>query len=289
MEVITRRVKTLAVQSNALFGQEVPVNLPRQHFYVRLTLLAVLGTLAGGSSPAWVAGAANKLVKNLRLEIGGTLSARNLTFEDLRKVNLLTYKDVAPAAGYAFMDLGLLPSHLFPSLVLYVTFDTLANLTTGSPTSAAGTELRIRSKEVINAGQSPANVPLVVHKVIEKDLVSLTGDQPIDIRDGNRIQALIVIPSSTTLLNHLTVMQDGIKPWRHQDPYAVIQEENRADFELDATPTDFAVINFDQGDGVPLDSKQTDTLELIANINSEASGKVRVLVIEQQAPPAKAA
>ncbi len=286
MAVITRRLKTLDFSVD---GPQARVALPRQHFYMRLRFKVTLGTLSGGSSPAFTATAANDLIQRMELVIGGQLTVRNLSFNDLRKLNLLTYKDTTPSAGYAYMDLGFLPSFLFTSLDLIVTFAQLSTITTGSPTGTSGTTVAIYAREQVNVGQKPANVPLVIHKTLQADLSLKTGDQDIDIRDGQVLQALLVIPDAATtpdsLINSVSIVQDGIKFLRAAEPWGDLREENKADFELDDVQTKWAVVNFDVfGDGSQaLRTKDMDTLQLRLNVNSQANGTVRLVLLGIQA------
>lgn len=283
MGVITRLHKTVPYDA----GQQTRVNVPRQHFLSRLRFRVKTGTLSGGTNGVFVAGAANKFIKRLELVIGGQLTVTpGLSFENLRRLNLLSYKDNPPGDGYAYLDLGLLPTHLFTSLELLITWENVAPLQTGDRTTISGASVEIFAKEVINEGQSVGKIPLVIRKSLVKDLQNLAGEQSIDLLDGNILQAILVVPSSGTLIKTLSVKQDGIKFWRAAEPYDALREENKAEFELDEAPTDFAVVNFDYfGDGSQsLRTKGMDTLELILDTNSEPTGKVELIVLEIAQP-----
>ena len=141
------------------------------------------------------------------------------------------------------------------------------------------------AREQVNVVQKPANVPLVIHKTLQKDFSNLTGDQDMDLRDGQVLQAILVIPPDDNLVNSVSIVQDGIKYLRASEPWTTLQEENKADFELNNPSTGWAVVNFDVfGDGSQaLRTKDMDTLQLRLNVNSQASGMVRVVLLGIQA------
>ncbi len=282
MSVISRLHKQIAYDP----GNQTRVNIPRQHLLARLRLRTKTGALSGGTNGVFIAGAANKIVKRLELVIGGQLTVRTLSFENIRRLNLLAYKDNAPGDGYAYLDLGLLPTHLFTSLELLITWESVAPLQTGDRTTITGASLEIFAREVINEGQTVGRIPLVIQKTISKDLQNVAGEQPIDLLDGNVIQAILIVPSSPTLINSISVLQDGTKTHRAKEPYDALREENKADFELDSIQSDFVVVNFDVfGDGSQaLRTKGMDTLELILNTNAEATGKVELVIVEIAQP-----
>lgn len=282
MAVITRPLKVVPYED----AGSVRVNIPRQHFLNRLRFKVTKGALTGGTAGAFVAEAANKMVRRMELTIGGQLTVTNLSFENLRRLNLLAYKDQYPGEGYAFLDLGMLPTHLFTSLELHITFAAVAALNDGDRTGITGATVTIHSREVINEGQDVGRIPLVVRKTVHKELQNVSGESAIDIRDGQVIQAILIKPSSPTLLNHVSVIQDGVKFHRTREPWDQLREENRADFEMDAAPVEWAVLNFDAfGDGSQaLRTKPMDTLELIVDTNAEADGALEMVVLEVQAP-----
>lgn len=281
--MITRPFKVVPYED----GGSVRVSIPRQHFLNRLRLKVNPGALAGGSGGAFTADAANRMIKRIELTIGGQLTTTNLSFENLRRLNILAYKDQAPGLGFAYLDLGMLPTFLFTSLELHVTFAGVNELQAagGDHTAIVGGNVAIYAREIINEGQDVGKVPLIVRKTVYKDLQSVEGETGIDIRDGQVIQAILLVPSSPTLLRSVSVIQDGVKFHRTREPWDQLREENRADFEMDETPMDWAVVNFDVfGDGSQaLRTKGMDTLELVVNTNPEANGSLTMVVLEVQA------
>lgn len=261
------------------------VAIPRQHFLHRLRFRVVKGTFTGGSSPAWVANAGNKLITRIEMTLtlnqGGVITKDNLSMEDLRRLNLLQYKDTMAAEGYAYLDLGRLPTHALVSCELLLSWAALTAVTTGTPTSTTGTYADIVRMEEVNTGQPVKGIPLVLRKSITADAGGKT-EVKVDVRSGNVLQAVMIVPSSSTLITDVSVVQDGIKYHLSKEEWATLREENKADFELDAIQSDFAVINFDKfGDGSQaLRTAEMNTLELVFTVANEASQTIRVVPIE---------
>lgn len=257
-----------------------------QHFLHRLRMKVVKGTFVGGSSPAWVANAGNKLVANIAVELtlkgSGQIVKDNLSFEDLRRLNLLQYKDTLASEGYAYLDFHRLPVHALANVDLHITWGSLSALTTGTPTSTTGTYLYLRALEEVNEGQPVGGMPLYLRKtyVLQANNVS---EVKHDLNSGNIVQAVLVVPSSSTLITSASVLQDGIKHHSTPDTWADLREENKADFELAAVQTDFAIVNFDVfGEGSQAARTDgMDTLELVFATAAEASQTIRIVVIER--------
>lgn len=274
-------------------GTTVPFTIKPQHFLHRLRLKVVKGTFVGGSSPAWVANAGNKIVSNIAVEItlkgSGQIVKDNLSFEDLRRLNLLQYKDVPASEGYAYLDFHRLPVHALANVDLKITWGALSALTTGSPTSTTGTYLYLRALEEVNQGQPAAMPPLFLRKTYTLDAGSKT-EVKHDLQTGNIVHAVVVVPSSSTLIQSASVVQDGIKTHITPETWADLREENKADFELDAVQSDFGVLNFDLfGEGSQaLRTDGMDTLELVFATASEAGQSIRIVVIERVPTPAAA-
>jgi hypothetical protein len=266
-------------------GGQSRVAIPRQHFLSRLRLKVVKGTFTGGTSPAFIASAGNKLITRMELVIGGQLTKDNLSFEDLRRLNLLQYRDTAGTEGYAYLDLGRLPTHAFTSLELLITWAALSTVTTGTPTTTVNTYVDVTRMEELNVGQDVKGIPLVVRKSITAAANSIT-EVKVDLRSGNVLQAVMIVPSSSTLIQSVSVIQDGVKYHLTAEAWADLREDNKADFELDALPSDFAVINFDKfGDGSQaLRTGPMNTLEFVFATASEASQSIRLVPIEVAVP-----
>lgn len=132
----------------------------------KLQLTVTLGTLSGGSSPAFVTAAADKIFTNIQLQsdIYGTL--KNGSYSEFKtKYQIRNFNNALPAGthvlefespvdgsfatsgNYRSDFLHLYPSDLSQQIDLVLNVQTLANLTTGSPTSTSGTQVNITSFE----------------------------------------------------------------------------------------------------------------------------------------------
>ncbi|MHB8633021.1 MAG: hypothetical protein ACYDBQ_03505 [Thermoplasmatota archaeon] len=273
--------KSLLKRDAYVNGTQSRIPIPRQHFLHRLTLHAVLGNLVGGAGPAFIADAADLMVQNLQLVIGGQLTKDNLSMADLRRLNILQYKQTLPDAGYAYLDLGRLPTHAFTSLELVVQYAPVQSITTGNPTDMTGAYLEIKRLEELNVGQPVKGIPLVLRKTQVVQANAVTNVRQ-DIRSGNVLQAVLIIPSSSTLIQAIDVVQDGVKYHLAGETWGDLREENKADFELDVLQADFGVVNFDKfGNGTQaLRTAEMNTLEFVFTTNSEANGTIRLVPIE---------
>jgi hypothetical protein len=274
--------KSLLIRADYQAGAQTRVPIPRQHFLHRLRFKVVKGTTTGG---AFVALAGNKLIQRLELVIGGQLTKDNLSFEDLRRLNLLQYKDTLPSEGYAYLDLGRLPTHAFTSLELLITWAPLASVTTGGATAITGAYVEIRRMEELNEGQPVKGIPLALRKTLTVDAGGKT-EARADLRSGNILQAVVIIPSDPSLISTFSVVQDGVKYHLASENWNDLLEENKADFELDNVQTDFAVVNFDTfGEGSQaLRTGGMNTLEFIFAIANIAGANIRIVPVEFATP-----
>jgi hypothetical protein len=273
---------SLLVRADYQAGTQTRVPIPRQHFLHRLRFRVNKGAVNAG---AFVAGAANKLIARMELSIGGQLTKDNLGFEDIRRLNLLQYKDNPPSDGYAYLDLGRLPTHAFTSLELLITWASVAQVTTGGATAITGAYVEIRRTEELNVGQPVKGIPLVLRKTLTVDAGGKT-EAKADLRSGNILQAILIVPSDPNLIQSVSVVQDGVKYHLAPEAWADLQEENKADFELDAVQTDFAVLNFDKfGEGSQaLRTAGMNTLEFIFATANIAGATIRLVPIEIASP-----
>jgi hypothetical protein len=266
-------------------GQQSRVPIPRAHFLHRLRFRVNPGTVQGPAGAAFVAGAANLLIQRIELSIGGQLTKDNINLLDLRRLNLLQYKDNPPSDGFGFLDLGRLPTHAFTSLELLITWAPVANVTTGGATGITGANVEIRRLEEINVGQPIKGIPLILRKSITVD-ASGKSEVKADLRSGNILQAVLIVPSDPALIQSLSVVQDGVKSHLAREDWRELQEDNKADFELASVQSDFAVLNFDAfGEGSQaLRTAGMNTLEVIFATNNIAGATIRLVPIEIATP-----
>ena len=263
-------------------GSQSRVPIPRQHFLHRLRFKVTKGAPNAG---AFVAAAGNKFIQRMELVIGGQLTKDNLSFEDLRRLNILQYKDNPPSEGYAYLDLGRLPTHAFNSLELLITWAGVSALTTGGAVSIAGAFVDIRRLEELNVGQEVKGIPLVYRKTMTVDAAG-KSEAKADLRSGNVLQAILIVPSDPALIQSVSVIQDGVKYHLGAESWADLREENKADFELDNVQDDFAVINFDKlGDGSQaLRTGGMNTLEFVFATAVIAGASIRLVPVEIASP-----
>jgi hypothetical protein len=273
---------SLLIRADYQAGAQTRVPIPRQHFLHRLRFKVTKGTPNTG---AFVTNAGNKCIQRMELVIGGQLTKDNLSFEDLRRLNLLQYKDTLPSEGFAYLDLARLPTHAFTSLELLITWASVASLTTGGATSIAGAFVEIRRMEELNVGQPVKGIPLILRKTLTVDAGGKT-EARADLRSGNILQGAIVIPSDPALIQSFSVVQDGVKYHIASESWADLLEENKADFEFDAVQTDFAIVYFDKlGEGSQaLRTAGMNTLEFIFATANIGGATIRIVPIEIASP-----
>ena len=273
---------SLLIRADYQAGAQTRVPIPRQHFLHRLRLRVTKGTTTGG---AFVAAAGNKLIQRLELVIAGQLTKDNLSFESLRRLNILQYKDNPASEGYAYLDLGRLPTHAFTSLELLITWAPLAAVTTGGATAINGAFVEIRRMEELNVGQPVKGIPLHLRKTLVIDAGGKT-ECKADLRSGNILQAVLIVPSDPALIQSVSVVQDGVKYHIAAEAWVDLREENKADFELDAVQDDFGVINFDKfGDGSQaLRTGGMNTLEFVFATANIPGATIQIVPIEIATP-----
>ena len=273
---------SLLIRADYQAGAQTRVPIPRQHFLHRLRLKVTKGAPNAG---AFVAAAGNKLIQRLELIIGGQLTKDNLSFENLRRINLLQYKDTMPSEGFAYLDLGRLPTHAFTSLELLITWAPVASVTTGGAVSITGAFVEIRRMEELNVGQPVKGIPLTLRKTLVVDAAGKT-EAKADLRSGNILQACIIIPSDPALIQSFSVIQDGVKYHIAAEGWGDLREENKADFEFDDVQADYAVVMFDKfGDGSQaLRTGGMNTLEFVFAIANIAGATIQIVPIEIATP-----
>ena len=162
-----------AIVVDTSFGTSISVDLFRSNAVEDYTIIFTPGTLSGGTSPAWAYSASVPVIKHLNLKAGGQ------TISDMDGALLLEYVKILTTSasnGSSFIlpvsDLSRklkgsyitnteLDTYNYNQVVLTLTLDTLADLTTGSPTASSGSSLQIVENFVPKAAISGA-----LHRVI---------------------------------------------------------------------------------------------------------------------------
>ena len=172
-----------SINLDSSYGQKIRVSLDKVDAIVDYLANVVLGELVGGTSPAWTVSGSNPIITHIALKANNQ-TIRDfdspLLFEYLKMargqaVNGLTYQipmtDIQYASKHRILN-SLFPSYSYTQIYLELTLNTLANLTSGSPTSTTGTTLYLTEQSLPRAAinfkifdfrmlQIDANLPLV--------------------------------------------------------------------------------------------------------------------------------
>lgn len=277
--------KKLDALGNTL-GGDLHLEIEPDNYWVELYMKATAGTLAGGTTPAFAADAMDRLVKKLTFNFGGSLNPIQASILNLKRLYMLEHGEELPADGYAYIPFGgAFPAHVFANgLRLQHEFETLANLTTGSPTSQSSTKVEWFARQFPRIGK-PGNVvgyPKI--KTIEKDLVSVAGrKEVVNLNTGDLLRHMLIIPSSGTLINEVEVSIGDGEDVLRKHKWADLREQNKKDYFFDAVQpaAGFTAYSFPN---LPTDKGAVGRLSLFADVNSEASGKVTVVTMERMHP-----
>lgn len=275
----------LSITPGATLGGSSDERLDPDNFWVELYAKVTKGTFTGGTSPAWSATAGDRLVKELALHLGGSLTPIKASVQNLKRLALLEHGEEIQADGYFGLNFGgAFPAFLFKNGVrMKHEFETLANLTTGSPTSQSGTRIDYYCRKFPRQGR-PKAVGFPIIKTVEKDLQSVAGRRLVaDLNSGNLLRHMLIIPSSGTLLNRVEVSIANGEDVLREHEWDVLREQNKRDYYFDAIEpaTGFGAYSFPN---MHTDRDAVGKLELYADVNSEASGKVTIVTMERMNP-----
>lgn len=173
-------------------------------------------------------------------------------------------------------------------------YASLADVTTGSPTSQSGTQIEFYVKKFPRQGNPRAvGLPITgwpIIKTFEKDLKDIAGEKEIHIlNSGNLLRHVIIYPSSGTLLNSTKIEVDDGNDVIDDLPWHLHREEDKTTRFFDAIQPagGFAAYSFNHL--LPTTKSMVGKLALKADINSEANGKVTVVTVERMNPAEEAA
>ena len=165
-----------------------------------------LGALTGGSTPAFVATAKAIMLTRLALKIGKTIIF-DADAHMLRQLQAIFGKGEPPTNGVGWnppKGFGIPMSGVNP--ILEATFNTTANLTTGSPTGFGDTGF----EPVVGLSDIP---PKGAFSAVQRDIVFAGAgkDQPIITRgQGNLIGILIYDTVGMSNISKLDLIRDGV-------------------------------------------------------------------------------
>lgn len=284
----------LQMTPGATLGGSDAIRIDADNYWSRLVMKVTLGTLSGGSSPAWAADAGDRLIKELTVNLGGSLNLITRTsVVDLKRFTQLEFGEEVMADGYmAFDFFGQFPAFLYENGITFKpTYETLANLTTGSPTSQAGTKIEWYLRKFPIQGKPPRPVGFPIIKTEAKDLPSLTGrKQVVNLNSGNLLRHLLIKPSSGTLITDVELSLADGEDVLYAHDWTTLRELNKLQYYFDAREAagGYAAYTFGPSP-LPTDKAVLgQKLDLYATVVSEASGKITVVTFEHMTPPAEA-
>lgn len=271
-----------SVDAPSALGSSRDLSMEPDNYWVELQARVTLGSLVGGSSPAWAADAGDRLVKEFIMNLGGSLNPIKASARNLKILHLLDHGEELPADGYLYLPFrGAFPAHVFENGIKFShVFESLANLTTGSPTSQTGTKVDWSARIFPRQGKPEEVRGFPIIKTFEVDLQSVAGRKVVlNLNSGNKLKHLLMIPSSGTLVNRVEVsVANGEDVWRDV-AWAELAQQNKKDYFLDAAEgaAGWRAFTFPS---IPTGKNAVGRLDLWADINGEASGKMTVVTLE---------
>jgi hypothetical protein len=246
---------------DSAYGTTIKISLYKTDAVVYYDLVAVLGTLSGGTSPAWTVSASNPLITHI------TVKADNTTYFDADAQLIQEYEKLARnfspnglsfpvsmadtdySSGTYIMS-TIFPSYRFSQVDLYLTIAPLGTVTSGSPTASSGTNLYIVEhvvpRPLVNFTLYP-NMKLQVSTNL-----SATGDNYLTdfiARDGLYHSIMFAAATaqgysnlSDSVINYITLKLNNL--YEVTDTYwAQLKNATRSLFQI--TPdTGYAVLSF---------------------------------------------
>lgn len=267
--------------------------LPTDHFLHVLKMRVVKGTLSGGTSPDWVAGAEDLLVKSITLFAEGGKYFKKMSWAEMQQLCIANHEKQSAGNGKLFFvdpkipEAEPLPTWRFTSLTLEVEWESLtaATITTGDPTGQTGTKLVLTGVESDWDGEKITDWPVLIEQVRTKyDFGANEGYQVIDHERSNDVRAyLFAIDDdgtlSDTIIDKIRVIArkagGTIIPYDEIE-LADIKEENKNAFLGNALATGYFMLEFPRG------LKTRDFTSLKSELNIPSAGtKVGVRVMER--------
>jgi hypothetical protein len=164
------------VTIDGTYGTQVTVNLKRNNLIQKYLGVVTLGTLSGGTSPAWTVSGSNPLITHV------TVTADNDVLLDmdtdmLNEINKLGFLWTPDGLTYRIdmtdidfnssknVDGTEFPSYAYNNITLTLTVAPLSSVTSGSPTGSSGTVFSL----VEYASVYPQTIPLVKMKKLQAE------------------------------------------------------------------------------------------------------------------------
>ena len=181
-----------------------------------IVLTVTLGTLAGGTSPAWIASAADAIFSKIALQIDGGVTLKSGSYLSFKtKYKMRNFGNALPVGTHVisftrtpdFTVSGnsrqiyqyLLPADILGQIDLLLDIPALTALTTGTPTSSSGTQVNISTTEERNA-----NI-----RALESTFQPLYETEYIPSSLGTSAEVPFDLPRGYVYTNVLTEAYDG--------------------------------------------------------------------------------
>ena len=293
-------IKYPAVAMDSLYGTTFSVDLKRTQGVLHYLLNFVLGTLTGGTSPAWTVSASNPLITHIKIEAENEtiLSLDSQIIELINNLVGLTSNGLTFQVDMTDKDIKtneifietLLKSYNFTSLKMYITVAPLSAVTSGSPTGSTGTQLLMQEQDI---ERSLVTFPTYLVKKLQNSLsLPLTGENIITnaLAQTGAYKSVLLFAStgnsyataSDSLISSvkLTINNQFVKL---DEYWALIKAKNQSLYHH-PMPTGYAFLDF-------MKSNNTVNMLHLSNVNAIKSielaftttvsnGAVSVIVIE---------
>jgi hypothetical protein len=167
-----KRVRYDAINLDSIInsgGGTTEIKLHRNDVLLGLQANIVLGSLSGGTSPAWTVSASNPVITQFALNVSGNNLFSVSTLLQYEKMKLLKgipgngqnlLIDVADMnlTDWHYMEMTGLPTFNYSDVSLKIQLPALSSLTSGSPTASSGTTLYL-TELVVPREQALAFIP----------------------------------------------------------------------------------------------------------------------------------
>jgi hypothetical protein len=177
-----------AVVLDSAYGTQVQVSLNRTQLVKSYNLIVVLGSLSGGTSPAWTVSGSNPIISHVNISADNNVffdgDYQIVANEEAWMTNdtpdgkhlRVRMCDTDLRSGEDLLITGF-PSFSYNQVILTVTIPALSALTSGSPTGTSGTTLYITET---SAPRSQVNFkPLVVKRLMVAQTMPLSGQNDL--------------------------------------------------------------------------------------------------------------
>jgi hypothetical protein len=269
-----------AIVLDSAYGTTIQIPLSRVNGVKQYNLVVNLGTLSGGTSPAWNVSGSNPLITHVKIQADND-TVFDLDSQAIFELNkllwgiqpngttyLIPVADLEYRIRAQFIPATELPTYAYNQLILYLTIAPLSQVTTGSPTGSSGTVAYLTESYTPRA-----QMPSALYKVRKYQRVarlSVTGRNDLTnffSQTGSYKSVLLFANtgnsystgSNSLITNINLVLNDQSYPV--QTTFANLQAENTADF-VSPPDTGYAMLVFSHATG-GLDLSNINTIKAV--------------------------